>query len=123
MISTRVHGVLDYASVAGLLALPRLRGWHGGANQALTANAAGSFLYSILTRYELGLLRLLPMPAHLSLDAAAGAMLCVAGIQTDADNSVRATLIAIGLFEITVAFLTDTEVPITDLQAAQPQDR
>lgn len=118
MISTRMHGVLDYVLVAGLVALPRLAGWDGGAKQVLTANAAGSLMYSLLTRYELGLLRLLPMTAHLTLDTAAGTMLCVAGLQTDAGRSIRVTLIALGLFEITVAFLTDTEVPAADLQPA-----
>ena len=44
MISTRMHGVLDYVLVAGLVALPRLAGWDGGAKQVLTANAAGSRL-------------------------------------------------------------------------------
>jgi hypothetical protein len=116
MISTRMHGVLDYVSVAGLVALPRLAGWEGGAKQVLTANAAGSLMYSLLTRYELGLLRLLPMTAHLTLDTASGAILCVAGLQSDADRSIRATLIALGLFEIMVGFLSDTEVPAADLQ-------
>jgi hypothetical protein len=111
-----MHGVLDYLSSAGLFALPRMAGWDGGAKQVLTANAAGSLLYSLLTRYELGLLRLMPMSAHLTLDAASGAVLCVAGVQTDADKPVRAALMGPGIFEITVAFLTDAEVPTAVLQ-------
>jgi hypothetical protein len=44
---------------------------------ALTLRLAGggATLYSLLTDYELGLVRLLPMPAHLALDAMSGALL------------------------------------------------
>jgi hypothetical protein len=112
MISTRTHGVLDYLSSAGMLALSKRPGWRGGARQVLTANASGVLLYSMLTRYQLGLLHLVPMSLHLTLDAAGGAVLCVAGLQADNGTVVRAGLISLGLFEIAVAFLTDLEVPV-----------
>jgi hypothetical protein len=117
MISTRAHGVLDYLSAGSLIALPRLLGWKGGARQILTANAATSLLYSSQTRYELGLLRLLPMSLHLTLDAASGAVLCVAGLQRNNRKGVAAALIGIGLFEIAAAFLTNPEVPIAEEQS------
>lgn len=112
MISTRTHGVLDYLSTAGMVALSKRPGWGGGAGQILTANAAGVLLYSMLTRYQLGLLHLLPMSLHLTMDAAGGAVLCVAGLQADNHTAVRAGLVSLGLFEIALAFLTDLEVPV-----------
>jgi hypothetical protein len=112
MISTRMHGVLDYLSSAGMLTLSRRSGWAGGARQVLTANASTALLYSMLTRYQLGLLHLVPMSLHLTLDAAGGAVLCVAGLQTHNDRAVRGALLSLGLFEIAVAFLTDLEVPV-----------
>ncbi len=112
MISTRMHGVLDYLSTAGMVALSRRPGWGGGPRQVLTADGTAALLYSILTRYQFGLLHIIPMSVHLTLDAAGGAVLCVAGLQSDNGKAVRAGLISLGLFEIAVAFLTEVEVPI-----------
>ena len=76
IISTQVHGVLDYLTGGTLLAAPTLLGLDGdGAGRALRIAGGGATAYSLLTDYELGLVRVLPMPAHLALDAASGALL------------------------------------------------
>ena len=76
VIPTRVHGVLDYLTGSALLAAPGLLGIKDDPRAALTLRLAGggATLYSLLTDYELGLVRLLPMPAHLALDAMSGAL-------------------------------------------------
>jgi hypothetical protein len=77
VIPTQVHGVLDYVTGGTLLAAPELLGLKDVPSAALTLRLAGggATVYSLLTDYELGLVRLLPMPAHLALDAASGALL------------------------------------------------
>ena len=74
MIPTALHGAIDYLTGGALLAAPRLLGLKDEPRAALVLRAAGggAIAYSLITDYELGLLRLLPMPAHLALDAASG---------------------------------------------------
>lgn len=77
VISTKAHGVIDYATAAGLLAAPDLLGIGDEpvAARVLRAAGAAAAAYSLLTDYELGLARVIPMPAHLMMDAASGALL------------------------------------------------
>ncbi len=77
VIPTQVHGVLDYLTGGALLAAPGLLGLQDEprAAQALRLAGGGATIYSLLTDYELGLVRLLPMPAHLALDAMSGVLL------------------------------------------------
>ena len=67
-ISPTLHGLIDYAYAAALPGLARA----AGATPRLRALAEVSALfvlaYSALTDYPLGLIRLLPMRAHLAAD-------------------------------------------------------
>ena len=110
LFSTRTHGFLDYASVLLLLVLPRAAGWSRPVTNLLTASALVTLVYSLTTRYELGLIKLLPMPAHLALDGASGAVLCLAAAVFQKEPSaVRASLLGLGLFEITASLTTETQ--------------
>ena len=109
-INTRAHGVLDYLSVGLLCALPRALNWSPRVTNLLTASAAGTLVYSLLTRYELGVVRVLPMKAHLALDAASGASLCLAPLcAPDEPQSVRAALVGLGLFELAVTLSSQSK--------------
>lgn len=109
LLSTRTHGVLDYLTAGTLLALPRMLGWSERVTNLLTASALGALGYSLLTRYELGLIKVLPMPVHLILDAISGATLCAAPlVLEDEAPEVKATLLGVGLFEIAAALTTET---------------
>lgn len=76
-ISTRRHGVLDYLVGGTLLAAPTLLGLNTVPASAAAARLAGAYnlSYSLLTDYELSPLRVLPMRAHLALDAVGGVAL------------------------------------------------
>ena len=111
-VSTKTHGVLDYLSVPALLALPRALKWGPAATRLLTGAAIGTLTYSLLTRYELGVWRKLPMPVHLGLDAMSGALLCAApALLPDEDGSVAVALVGLGAFELGAALTTKTEPP------------
>jgi hypothetical protein len=77
VISTRTHGVLDYLTGATLLSAPSLLGLTDvpASAQVFRLAGGGAMLYSLLTDYELSVVRVLPMPLHLAMDAASGALL------------------------------------------------
>jgi len=109
LFSTRTHGVLDYASVVLLLVLPRALGWSRSVANLLTGSALATLAYSLVTRYELGAVKRLPMPAHLVLDRTSGLTLCAAaGMMTGEPGAVRAALLGLGLFEVTASLTTET---------------
>jgi hypothetical protein len=109
-ISTRTHGVLDFLTAGTLVALPRVLGWGERVTNTLTGVAIGTLGYSLLTNYEFGVLRVLPMRGHLAIDAMSGVALCAApAMFPEEDRSTHATLVALGLFEIGAAMLTQPE--------------
>jgi hypothetical protein len=109
-ISTKVHGVLDYMTAAFLHTLPRVMGWNRTPTTVLDSAGVAATGYSLLTRYELGAAKVLPMKAHLTLDALSGAALITAAcLMDDEDDEVRMTIAGLGVFEIAAALLTQTE--------------
>ena len=115
-ISTMMHGVLDYITAPTLLLLPRALGWSDRITALLSSAGLGAVGYSVLTRYELGLLRVLPMKVHLALDIASGAMLAVSPFvllrKRERTITTVATLVGLGVYEIAAGLLTQTQSPI-----------
>jgi hypothetical protein len=112
LISTKLHGVLDYAGGLGSLAAPRLlRDKRAAA--VMAAAGAGTLGSSAFTDYELGIRRTIPMRVHLINDAATGALLLGAAALLRGRRGVRrldwAPLAIIGLAEIAAAALTERE--------------
>ncbi|HYO11472.1 MAG TPA: hypothetical protein VER17_21085 [Tepidisphaeraceae bacterium] len=107
MISTRTHGVLDYVVGAAITALPHVMKCERPTATLLKMAGIGAGLYSMMTDYERGLVKVLPMEAHLALDALSGATLIGAAVMLeDEAPDVRLTLAGIGAFEIAVAAMT-----------------
>jgi hypothetical protein len=113
MIPTRVHGVLDYFSVLGMFLASRARPSSGQATQFLTVMAALTLLYSLLTRYELGMFKLIPMKGHLTLDGSSGVLFCATPLLLrDEEQPVLQALVAFGLFELAVTAMSRQESSI-----------
>ncbi len=78
-LSPRLHGLLDYAAAAGLILLPFALNLDSTSPLALWLSVAGGvglIVYSLLTDYSFGLVRVLPFQVHIALDlAAAGAFM------------------------------------------------
>lgn len=104
-VPTRVHGMLDYLVGALLVIVPLVVSSPGsGARfRVPAALGAGAILYALLTDYELGVVRLLPMPAHLALDALSGVLLAASPWLFGFADQVRAPHLLAGLFEIAAA--------------------
>jgi hypothetical protein len=103
-IPTRVHGVLDYVTAGVLIAAPSMIGFRkNGAQRWLPmALGVGTIGYSLLTDYELGLFKIIPMPMHLALDAANGALLAASPWLFGFAEEVSVPHLGLGLFEILV---------------------
>ena len=114
VIPTSVHGAIDYLTGGALLAAPRLLGLNDEPRAAFVLRSAGggAIAYSLITDYELGMLRLLPMPAHLALDAASGVLVAASPwLFGFADKGPRYWLphVLIGATEVLAATTTRTE--------------
>ena len=109
-IPTRVHGVLDYLTAGVLIAAPSMLGFrkHGMQTWLPVALGVGAIGYSLLTDYELGLFKIIPMPMHLVLDAANGALLAASPWLFGFAEEVSAPHLGLGLFEIVVTASSQT---------------
>lgn len=117
-LPTRMHGVLDYTVGALLIALPWLMGFGGTvAGWVLVAVGATTIVYSAFTDYEPGVVKRLQMPLHLWLDGLAGVLLAVSPWLFGFDTEVWIPHVAVGLFEIAAAVVTDT-IPAYDRRRA-----
>lgn len=109
-LPTHVHGMLDYGVGLLLILAPYILGFaDGGAAQLVPqALGAGAILYAFFTDYELGLVRLIPMPAHLLLDAASGALLAISPWLFGFADQVWVPHLVLGLVEIGASLVTRT---------------
>jgi hypothetical protein len=72
MIPTHVHGTINYIVCTLLILAPFILGFADGtpAQWVPIILGASAMFYSLLTDYELGVARVIPMPVHLGLDIA-----------------------------------------------------
>ena len=78
-IPTRIHGILDYLVGLFLIVTPWLFQFPADRPAMLVAvmMGASTIIYSLITNYEMGLVRLIPMKGHLWIDLVAGIFLMV----------------------------------------------
>ena len=82
IISSRVHGILDYLAAVMLIVSPWLFNFYRGGIESWIPIALGimTILMSIFTKYELGIVKVIPMPVHLGLDVAQAVFLAFSPI-------------------------------------------
>ena len=109
-LPTRVHGMMDYAMGALLVAAPWLFGFadapDGAATWVPVALGLGVIAYSLLTDYELGAARKIPMPTHLLLDLGGGVLLAASPWLFGFAEWVWVPHLVLGLLEVGAAFVT-----------------
>lgn len=107
-LPTRLHGVIDYLAGIIFIVVPWLFDWPGDAAWVSTALGALALVYSLLTNYELGVARVIPMPTHLLLDLLSGLVFIVAPFLLDPGTGVTITMIVFGLAEVGASLVTRT---------------
>jgi len=110
-LPTRLHGVIDYLWGLALLSTPWLLGFADvpAATWVAVVFGVGAILYSALTAYELGLLKILPMPMHLILDGIGGVVLAASPWLFGFADRVYLPHLLFGLFSVVACLVTRLE--------------
>jgi len=114
VVPTKAHAAVDHVVGPTLMLAPELFRLKSDKKEPLVPRAAGAVqgLYSNLTDYELAAKRLLPVKAHLAMDAVSGALLGAAPwVLGSAKRGKRHWLphAVVGAMEIGLALTTKTE--------------
>lgn len=119
-VPTRVHGVVDYVVGVILIVAPFVLGFADGSAAQWVPIALGiaALLYSLVTDYEWGLVRLLPMPGHLALDAASGVLMGASPWLFGFADRVYLPHVIFGIFEILASLATETHPRRAELRTA-----
>jgi hypothetical protein len=113
-ISTRTHGILDYIVGLFLIAAPWLLNFNRGGGETWVPVVLGimTIIYSLITDYEMGIARILPMRMHLLLDVMAGIFLALSPWIFNFDDFVYVPHLIIGILELLVVSMTSTSVNV-----------
>jgi hypothetical protein len=109
-IPTKAHGVLDYLMGVLLIASPWLFNFarNGAETWVPVILGAGAIVYSLLTDYELGISRTLPMRTHLMLDLISGVLLASSPWLFGFSEYVYLPHLILGILEIGASVMTET---------------
>jgi hypothetical protein len=126
IIPTKVHGILDYLGGILLLLAPNLFGFAemGGAAVWIPRILGVAFIgMALLTRYELGALKMIPMSAHLIVDIVSSIFLAASPFLfgfSDEPSNVWLPHVIVGVGYLLVSLMTQTE-PDTDISEARTE--
>ena len=107
-IPTHLHGAFDYFVGVLLIFAPQIFGFQNGGAEDRIFVILGvmTLVYSLCTRYELGLFNLIPLGAHLVFDFVSGVVLTVSPWVFGFSERVWVPHLLIGLLAIDVALMS-----------------
>ena len=110
-LPTRDHGVIDYIWGVVLLVTPYLLGFAdwSAAHWILILFGLGAILYSLFTDFEVGLVRMIPMPLHLMVDGLGGILLAASPWLFGFADRVYLPHLLFGLFAAVASLITAKE--------------
>ena len=108
VINSRTHGVIDYVTGALLLIAPYIFGFANNGIEHWLPMVLGAMIIvmSLITRYELSIAKIIPLPTHLMVDIVAGLLLAVSPWLFGFANVIWWPHLLVGLMEIVVAVMT-----------------
>lgn len=110
MISTKIHGYIDYLMGALLIVSPWLFNFPEGAATIFPiVLGAGTIVYSLMTDYELGLFKVLSMKVHLGIDLMAGILLIAAPWIFGFADQVIWPFVILGIAEVGASLMTEKQ--------------
>lgn len=129
IFSTKAHGILDYLMGIFLLLVPTfLHLKIDSAEGFILYNTAGFLLlYTALTAYELGVIKLIPMKLHLTLDIFLGIFLATVPWVLNFEDQARIPFVILGVIQIVAGLTTASDVvtpePQIEKLGTQPRRR
>jgi SPW repeat len=108
-IERKTHGYLDYIVGFLLILAPWMLGFAEGGSETLVPVVLGAatIIYSFLTKYELGAVRVIPFRAHLVIDFMSGLFLALSPWIFGFSDRVYLPHVVAGLMELAVVLFTD----------------
>lgn len=115
-ISTRTHGIVDYLMGILLIVAPFILGFAtGGAAQWVPIIIGVAMIgMALMTQYEVAVVRLIPMPAHLTVDFIAGAVLAASPWLFGFADIVFWPHLILGVIEMGTSVTTETRSKVGD---------
>ena len=108
IIPTFAHGIADYSVGVVVISLPFIFDLQGSARWFFVGAGCFAILYSLMTGYELGAVRLLGIRFHLLLDVAFGLLMIAAPSLLELPSAVFWLSYVIGVLAMILAATTKT---------------
>jgi hypothetical protein len=107
-LSTKTHGVLDYLVSILLIIAPWVLGFAGNNTATYVPVALGlvTVMYSLLTNYEWGAVKVISMPMHIMLDFVSGVLLAASPWLFGFSNYIFMPHLVVGILEILISLIT-----------------
>lgn len=110
LLPTRIHGFLDYLLGAALIVVPLAFHFGAGPQTWLPVLLGGGMIiYSLLTDYELGVVSLIGMTAHLMMDGLGGLLLASSPWMFGFSWEIWIPHLIFGLAAVAAAIFTRTQ--------------
>src|SRR5919112_915491 len=109
ILSTRAHGYMDYLMGVLLIASPWLFGFarNGAETWVPVILGVSALIYSLMTNYELGVMKTISMSTHLTLDLVSGIFLAASPWIFGFNDYVYLPHLILGIAEIGAALMTE----------------
>ncbi|QNF34631.1 SPW repeat protein [Adhaeribacter swui] len=120
IIPTRIHGILDYLVGIILIASPWVFDFNNGGAETWVPVIVGIMvlLQTIMTDFEVGIIRKIPMVSHLRMDLFVGLFLAASPWIFNFHEVVWEPHVIFGIFSILASLMTRT-VPATVTNATR----
>jgi hypothetical protein len=108
MITTRVHGVIDYLTGLILIVAPFILDFADGsaAQWVPILLGATTIAMSLITHYELSIAKVIPLNVHLAIDVATGSLLAASPWLFGFADRIWWPHVLVGVMEILVPLIT-----------------
>lgn len=112
IISVRAHGILDYGTVAGFSLIPTVFNLAGTPAYLCYLLAVIHLLMTVLTRFPLGIIRIIPLGVHKTVEAVVGPVLVLSPwiLGFSPEKMARNVFISVGVLIFAVWLLSEYHI-------------